>query len=65
MNHDIIKQFPDYLQNEVYKELHKLYDSSARVVRRLAVGWEGVGGPAGGGPARLVGTTPHRRTAAP
>ena len=39
--------------------------SSARVVRRLAVGWVGVGGPAGGAPARLVGTTPHRRPATP
>ena len=40
-------------------------DSSARVIRRLAVGWEGVGGPTGGAPARLVGTTPRRQTPAP
>ena len=40
-------------------------NSSARVVRRLAVGWVAAGCPAGGAPARLVGTTPHRRPAAP
>ena len=42
----------------VYTELSGM---GTRVVRRLAVGWEGVGGPAGGAPARLVGTTPLRR----
>ena len=39
--------------------------SNACVVRTLAVGWKGVGGPADRAPARLVGTTPFRRPAAP
>ena len=37
----------------------------ARVVRRLAVVWVGVGGLSGGDPARLVDMTPYRRPAAP
>ena len=31
-----IKQFPDYLQNEVYKELHKLYMTRAHA---SSAGW--------------------------
>ena len=51
--------------NFIYCSKVTVMDSSARVVRRLALGWEGVGGPAVGAPAHLVVTTPHRRPPAP